>query len=383
MREHALFKHRLQTLVAQPSVSSALADRDMGNEAVIDTLAEWLEKLGFSCEKQFVSPGKFNLIAVLGRGSGGLVLSGHSDTVPFDTNRWESDPFELNEKENRFFGLGTCDMKGFFPVVLAAIEALELHPNMMKHPLIVLATADEESSMSGARALVRQGLLDARYAIIGEPTNLKPIHMHKGIAMERLQIRGKAGHSSNPQLGNNAIEAMQRAITVLLTYRDEIQKKYQNPAFTIAEPTLNLGCIHGGDNANRICGECYLDFDIRQLPGMSLNEIHEALAIRLEKVALETGTSLSINHLFPGVEAFEQSKDSELTQFCEKLTGHVSESVAFATEAPFLQALGMQTIVLGPGSIDQAHQPNEYLHLDQISPAINIVKSAIKKCCLS
>jgi acetylornithine deacetylase len=266
--------------------------------------------------------------------------------------------------------------------VLSAIEALKLTEQNLKHPLIVLATADEESSMSGARALVKSHLLDARYAIIGEPTNLTPIRMHKGITMERLNIRGKAGHSSNPNLGNNAIEAMQLAIAELLDLRKELQNKHQNPAFSISQPTMNLGCIHGGDNANRICGECYLDFDIRPLPGMSLQSLQHELEHRLHKVGKETGTQLSVERLFPGVEAFEQAENSDLVALCERLTGQRSESVAFATEAPFLHALGMQTIVLGPGSIDQAHQPNEYLHLDQISPAINIVKSAIGACCL-
>ena len=382
MNETALFRQRLKELIAQPSVSSAIEQHDMSNEKVIDCLASWLEALGFRCEKQLVSTGKYNLIAALGSGTGGLVLSGHSDTVPFDTKRWESDPFEVTERENRFYGLGTCDMKGFFPVILAAIEAMELKAEKLKHPLIVLATADEESSMSGARALVKHSLLDARYAIIGEPTNLVPIRMHKGISMERLNIRGKAGHSSNPGLGNNAIEAMHKAISELLSFRSELQAKHQNPAFAVSEPTMNLGCVHGGDNANRICGQCYLDFDIRPLPGMSLDLLHKELKARMHKVGNETGTDLEVKRLFPGVEAFEQAENSELVAMCEKLTSHDSESVAFATEAPFLQALGMQTVVLGPGSIDQAHQPNEYLHLDQISPAINIIKSAISTSCL-
>lgn len=382
MTHASKFKERLHGLISLPSVSSALAQHDMSNEAVIDRLANWLEPLGFKCEKQHVSAGKFNLIAVLGSGSGGLVLSGHSDTVPFDEQRWQSDPFTINEADNRFFGLGTCDMKGFFAVILAAIESLQLKSETMSHPLIVLATADEESSMNGARALVKHSLLGARYAIIGEPTNLVPIRMHKGIAMERLNIRGKAGHSSNPDLGNNAIEAMHIATQELMAFRKELQAAHQNPAFTVSKPTMNFGCIHGGDNANRICGECYMDFDIRPLPGMELNTLHEQLEARLAKVGMDTGTTLSIERLFPGVEAFEQAENSELVKLCEQLSGYSAESVAFATEAPFLQALGMQTIVLGPGSIDQAHQPNEYLHLDQISPATNIIKSAIKTCCL-
>jgi acetylornithine deacetylase len=236
--------------------------------------------------------------------------------------------------------------------------------------------------MNGARALVKNQLLNARYAIIGEPTNLKPIRMHKGIAMQRIHVRGKSGHSSNPKLGHNAIEAMHQVLAELLTFRKELQSSYQNPAFDICEPTMNLGCIHGGDNPNRICGECHLDFDIRPLPGMNLSALRDQLNDRLSRLGLEQEVELSTENLIGGVEAYEEPRESELVSLAESLTGERSQSVAFATEAPFLQALGMQTIVMGPGSIDQAHQPNEFLALDQIQPAIQIIKSAIIKSCL-
>lgn len=382
MTNHRIFKERLSRLIAQPSISSTVPSLDQSNRPVLEALAEWLETLNFDCHFQDLPGGKANLIAVLGQGDGGLVLSGHSDTVPYDESRWQSDPFSLSEREGKFFGLGTCDMKGFFPVVLAAIEKLGLKAENLKHPLIVLATADEESSMNGARALVKSQLLNARYAIIGEPTSLKPIRMHKGIAMERINVRGKSGHSSNPKLGQNAIEAMHAVIAELLAFRTAIQSKYTNPAFEICEPTMNLGCIHGGDNPNRICGECQLDFDIRSLPGMDLSVLRSEIDNRLQQLALDQEVEITTENLIGGVEAFEQEQFSELVSLSEKLSGAQARSVAFATEAPFLKALGMQTIVMGPGSIDQAHQPNEFLNFDQIEPAIDIIKAAIVKCCL-
>ena len=374
---------RLEQLVALPSISCTQPELDMGNLKVIQRLAEWLEPLGFHCEILPLQdqPQKANLIATYGSGPGGLVLSGHADTVPCNIDRWQQDPFSLTERDNKLYGLGATDMKGFFPVVIAAVEPL-LDQNF-KQPLIILATADEETSMSGARALAELGRPKARCAVIGEPTGLKPIRMHKGIMMEAVRVQGLAGHSSNPALGNNALETMYKVMAELINYRGQLQARYQNPGFEVTVPTLNLGCIHGGDNPNRICGSCELHFDLRSLPGMDNEELHQQLQQLLQPIAAQSGSDIILSSLFTGVSAFEQNADSELIQVCEKLTGHSADAVAFATEAPFLQQLGMQTVVLGPGSIDQAHQPNEFIALDQIKPAIDIVRGLIQRFCLT
>lgn len=375
-------KQQLSQLIAQPSVSSTNAALDQGNRAVIDTLANWLEVLGFSIDIQAVNDNgsKANLIATLGHGSQGLVFSGHTDTVPFNAERWGSDPFKLEEKDQRWYGLGATDMKGFFPVVLAALEAFCQQKKRLRQPIIILATADEESSMSGARALAASGRPNARYAVIGEPTGLRPIRMHKGIMMESIRITGQAGHSSNPALGKNALEAMHLALTELLAFREQLQQQ-KHPAFAIEFPTLNLGCIHGGDNPNRICGSAELHFDLRALPGMDNATLRADLVKRMQKISQQTQMPIDVSSLIPGVSSFEEAADSELVQLCEKLSGHPAEAVAFATEAPFLQELGMQTLVMGPGSIDQAHQPDEFLSLDQIEPAVRLYQQLIERCC--
>ena len=374
---------QLQQLVATPSVSSYSDKWDMGNRPVVELLASWLEELGFACEILDV-PGsagnKCNLIATLGQGPGGLVLAGHTDTVPYDDFQWQSDPFKLTERDHRWYGLGATDMKGFFPVAIEA--AREFVDADLQQPLILLATADEESSMSGARALAELGKPKARYAVIGEPTGLVPIRMHKGIMMEKVRIEGLAGHSSNPALGNNAMESMHQVMSELMQYRQQLQEKYQNPGFTIPGPTLNLGCIHGGDNPNRICGHCELQFDLRAIPGMDNDELRGQIDASLKRVADATGSSIQRQTLFGGVPAFEEPANSALVKAAEKLTGNGAESVAFATEAPFMQQLGMETIVMGPGFIDQAHQPNEYIPVDQIEPAINTLKALIRQFCL-
>jgi acetylornithine deacetylase len=373
---------QLGQLVSTPSVSSTDPGWDQGNRAVIDLLAGWLSNMGFNTEIQELTPGggKANLIATRGSGPGGLVLAGHTDTVPFDEGRWQSNPLGLSERDNRLYGLGSTDMKGFFPLALAAASSFA--DVDLQQPLIILATADEESSMNGARALAGAGKPKARAAIIGEPTSLVPVRMHKGIMMEAVHINGQAGHSSNPALGNSALEGMHAVMGDLVSFRAEMADRYSNPHFEVAYPTLNLGHIHGGDSPNRICGQSELHFDLRMTPGGDNAEVREDIRKRLEIIGQQRGLDIELRSLIQDVSPFEQAADSELVRVAEKLTGHDAIAVAFATEAPFMQQLGMETIVMGPGSIDQAHQPDEFMHLDQIRPCISLLEQFIRHYCL-
>ncbi len=375
-------KTQLAELVALPSVSSASPRLDMGNLPVIERLAQWLEELGFAVKILPLpdNPAKANLLATLGSGPGGLVLAGHTDTVPCDEQLWQSSPFTLTERDNRFYGLGATDMKGFFPIAIEAARAFLDAP--LQQPLMILATADEESSMAGARALASQGFPKARHAVIGEPTGLKPIRMHKGIMMEAVRLQGQSGHSSDPALGRSALEAMYEVLGSLVTLRAELQSHHQHPGFTLPMPTLNLGCIHGGDNPNRICGQCELQFDLRGVPGMHNEELRVQIRQRLQPIADRHQVGFEMVSLMPGIEAFEQSADSDLVRAAEQLSGYSAGAVAFGTEAGFMQQLGMDTIVMGPGSIDVAHQPDEYLAHDQINPAVTLLQGLIRKFCL-
>lgn len=372
----------LATLVATPSISSVSSQWDQSNEGVISQLSQWLSALGFRVETMAVpgAHGKYNLIATRGEGPGGLVLSGHTDTVPFDDSRWQTDPFTLSERGDRWYGLGTCDMKGFFPLAIEA--AWRARDEAFREPLVVLATADEESAMGGARELVRAGRPRGRYAVIGEPTELRPVRLHKGIMMERLYLQGRSGHSSDPSLGRNALEGMNAALTEILALRRELQQHYRHPGFRVDVPTLNPGHIHGGDNPNRICAECELHFDLRPLPGMDIAELRRLILDRVAPIARARELECTFEPLFDGVPPFEQAEHSRLVALCEQMTGHSAEGVAFATEAPFLQSLGMETLVLGPGSINQAHQPDEFLALSQIEPMVDILSGLIRRCCI-
>jgi acetylornithine deacetylase len=374
--------HMLEALISTPSVSSTDKSMDQGNTAVIEHLAGWLDDGGFEVEIMPL-PGdrkKANLIATLGSGTGGLVLSGHTDTVPYDEGKWKHDPFSLTQADQRLYGLGTSDMKAF--IALAIEASRDLRAGDLQEPLILLATADEETSMAGAKALVDRKLLRARHAIIGEPTGLRPVRMHKGILMEAIHLQGRSGHSSDPALGNSALEAMYTVIGALRAWRNELQKKHIDPRFAVPVPTLNLGHIHGGDNPNRICPECELHIDLRPLPGMNLQELRGELQQRVLTALRDSGIQVSFESLFDGIPAMETPASAAIVQLAERLTGHSPEAVAFGTEAPYLNQLGMETVVLGPGDIDQAHQPDEYLALDRLAPTIDILKQMVNSVCI-
>lgn len=374
-------KEQFAQLIATPSVSCTQPDLDLSNLPVIELLADWLGSLGFVCERQEISPGKFNLLATYGSGPGGLVLAGHSDTVPFDEALWKSDPLKLTEIDGRWVGLGSCDMKGFFPLIIEAVLPLLDQP--FRQPLLILATCDEESSMAGARALAEAGKPLGRAAVIGEPTGLRPVRLHKGVMMERIDILGQSGHSSDPSLGHSALEAMHAAIGELIGLRSQWQTVYNNPQFSVPQPTLNLGCIHGGDNPNRICGQCSLEFDLRPLPGMDPEMLRGVIREKLFPLAERYQLKLDYAPLFPAAPPFEESAEAELVKLAERLTGHRAEAVAFGTEAAYLQRLGCETIVMGPGDIRCAHQPDEYLDMSLLQPTVRLLRQLIEHYCLN
>ncbi len=375
----------LNQLIAAPSVSSVSSEFDSSNRAVIDLLANWLDDLGFVVEIMPLptQPLKANLLATWGKvdsGSAGLMLAGHTDTVPYDATFWRHDPFHLTEHEGRLYGLGASDMKSFFALAIEA--ALGFDPEQFKQPLTILATADEESSMDGARLLVERGCPHVRYAVIGEPTGLRPVNAHKGIMMEALRLIGRGGHSSDPSLGRSALEAMQRVIDELLNWRTALQAQYKNPRFRVPVPTLNLGYIRGGDNPNRICETCELHFDLRPLPGMALDELREQITQRVEHALAGSGVDYESFSLFHGTPPMHTAEDSPIIVESVKYCGHHPQAVSFCTEGPYLHQLGIDTVILGPGDIDQAHQPDEYLAVERIAPGVEILGKLIRRFCL-
>ncbi|WP_295579302.1 acetylornithine deacetylase [uncultured Lamprocystis sp.] len=373
----------LQGLIGTLSVSSLAPAFDHSNRPLIDLLAGWLDAAGFRVEILPIPghPGKTNLLATLGAGPGGLVLAGHTDTVPYDEPYWSYDPLALTEADGRYYGLGTSDMKSFLALAIEAARGLT--PRDLTRPLMILATADEESSMTGARALVDTGRPLGRYAVIGEPTGLRPVRTHKGVMGEAVRLIGRSGHASDPRLGNNAMEGMHEALTAILAWRDELQRTHHHPAFAVPYPTINPGYIHGGDNPNRICGDCELHLDLRVLPGLDPTDLRDELTRRVSAIAERRGLAWVVEPLFPPIPPVETPAGAAIVRAGEALTGYAAEAVGFGTEAPFFDQLGMQTLILGPGDIAQAHQPDEFLEIARIPPTIELLRGFIRRFCMA
>ncbi|EEX66326.1 acetylornithine deacetylase [Vibrio cholerae] len=365
-------------LISTSSISSTDARWDEGNEQVIAKLADWLSALGFSIQIEQVAPNKQNLIAKLGSGEGGLLLAGHSDTVPFDEGRWNYNPHALTQANNRFYGLGTADMKGFFAFIYEAVKNVDW--SKQTKPLYVLATCDEETTMLGARHFTENAPFKPDYCIIGEPTSLVPIRAHKGHVANAIRVTGKSGHSSNPALGVNAIEIMHEVLFALMQLRDRLIKEYHHPGFEIPTPTLNLGHIHGGDSPNRICGCCELHYDVRPLPGISLDGLDNLMRDALRDVQQKWPGRIELVPLHDPIPGYECAHDHPFIHGISEICEQEAQTVNYCTEAPFLQQV-CPTLVLGPGSIDQAHQPDEFLAFEFIDPTVRVLSRAMQKYC--
>ncbi|PAR40374.1 acetylornithine deacetylase [Vibrio metoecus] len=365
-------------LISTSSISSTDARWDEGNEQVIAKLADWLSALGFSIQIEQVAPNKQNLIAKLGSGEGGLLLAGHSDTVPFDEGRWNYNPHALTQANNRFYGLGTADMKGFFAFIYEAVKNVDW--SKQTKPLYVLATCDEETTMLGARHFTENAPFKPDYCIIGEPTSLVPIRAHKGHVANAIRVTGKSGHSSNPALGVNAIEIMHEVLCALMQLRDRLIKEYHHPGFEIPTPTLNLGHIHGGDSPNRICGCCELHYDVRPLPGISLDGLDNLMRDALRDVQQKWPGRIELVPLHDPIPGYECAHDHPFIHGISEICEQEAQTVNYCTEAPFLQQV-CPTLVLGPGSIDQAHQPDEFLAFEFIDPTVRVLSRAMQKYC--
>jgi acetylornithine deacetylase len=375
------FLEHYETIIKSPSISAFDEKIDQTNRPLIDILSGWFSDLGFTITIQQV-PGarnKFNMLAKVGSGEGGLLLCGHSDTVPFDDGQWQSDPFSLKQQDGKLFGLGSCDMKGFFAFILEALKTIPL--DKLNKPLYILATADEETSMAGARFFAQQQLIKPNMAIIGEPTELIPIYKHKGHIAQSLNIQGRAGHSSDPDKGVNAIEIMYQAIGQLMDLQTRLKNQFHDAAFSVPHVTMNLGHIHGGDGENRICGHCKLNFDLRAVPELDDEQALAMIDDALAPVFTKYPNRLSLDLMYPTAPAFACRDEQNILALAEQLTGKKFQSANYATEAPFINQLGCDTIVLGPGSIDQAHQPDEYISLDYVNPTVHILQQMINKVC--
>ena len=326
---------------------------------------------------------KANLVATVGPATleGGVVLSGHSDVVPVDGQEWSSDPFRAVERDGRLYGRGTCDMKGFLGIALALVP--EFQACGLKSPIHIVLTYDEETDCSGAAQLV-QALpeigLAPRAVIIGEPTGMWIANAHKGQCTFETVIVGREAHSSVPHLGLNAIDIATRLIAHLTAQSEEIKSlpyalNGVDPPYT----TINIGTINGGQQVNIVPAECRFEWEIRAVPGHDIEDIvkrFDAYADRLIDELRGRCPDVSIETtVTSAVAPFVPQDDSPAETLVKSLAAtNEAGGVAFGSEAPCYQQAGMSVVVFGPGSIAQAHKPDEYIALDQVDACVQFMR---------
>ena len=368
----------LGDLIAFPTVSSA------SNLDLIAYASDLLGDAGASVSVNRDGTGaKANLFATLGpAGDGGIVLSGHTDVVPVEGQDWTSDPFRMVERDGRLYGRGACDMKGFIAACLAMAPryaALDL-----KRPLHFAFTYDEEIGCFGAQALVgeiaRAGIRPA-VAIVGEPTGMRVIEGHKGCYEYTTEFTGLEGHGSQPDRGVNAVEYAARYINRLLDLGEAL--KPRAPAGSRFDPpwsTLQVGCIHGGAARNIIAGHCSVEWEMRPVQQSDADFVRDGIARHVDTVLRPAMRAVSpdadIVTLTVGeVEGLQVVPESEARAIVCELTGQSgADVVAFGTEAGLFQAAGMSAVICGPGSISQAHKPDEFVALDQLAACMNMLE---------
>jgi len=375
--DHAL----LARLVAFDTTSA------LSNLPLVDFLCDYLDRPGVRLTRQPSDDGtKANLVVTAGPDAGdraGLVLSGHTDVVPADEPEWRSRPFMLADQGDRFVGRGTADMKGF--LALAANRLAASDPAALRRPLCLLFTYDEEVGTRGARHFAASyagaGALP-RDVVIGEPTGLRVVRAHKGMLRLRIGFEGRAAHSGYPHLGRSAIEPAARAIVALAELRRVMERERPAHAELFPEvpfPALNVGTVRGGRASNVIPDRCDLELGIRLLPGMSASEMAERVAGAVRSAVSEPCTVESISES----PAMMLEEDAPLHRtLCRMVDQTASSSVMFATDAGWLQRAGFRCVLFGPGSIEVAHRPNEFLPRAEFHRAGEVLDRLIERSCI-
>ncbi|HEY1941786.1 MAG TPA: acetylornithine deacetylase [Roseiarcus sp.] len=368
----------LQRLIAFDTVS------DRSNLPLVDYVEDYLRSLGVKIWRAPNAAGdKAALMATVGPSvAGGAVLSGHTDVVPVVGQAWSGDPFELREADGRLYGRGACDMKGFDAVALAMVPYFQAAD--LKRPIHILLSYDEETTCLGSLDLIaRFGRETPRpsLAIVGEPTMMAVADAHKGVATFRTIVTGHEAHSSKPALGASAVAVGCDIVSEIgRLARGFEAPELQDVRFDPPYSTLHVGMIHGGTARNILARECVFDWEFRGLPGVPSAEAAGMVQAFVDDVALprlirfvsgpKIETFLDVD--VPGLAA--KDNDAAATLALRLTQSNRLAAVSFATEAGHFQRAGLPTIVCGPGSIDQAHKPDEYVAASQLSACIAFMK---------
>ena len=357
------------------------------NLALIDFAEDYLKGHGVLCRRTADSTGKkANLLATLGpRIAGGVVLSGHTDVVPVDGQPWTSDPFSVTERDRRLYGRGTSDMKSFIAIALALVpEALAAD---LKAPIHIAMSYDEEVGCLGVGGLiadVKANLPMPRMVIIGEPTSMKLVTAHKGVSGFETRITGREAHSSQPQNAASAIMAAAELVAFIAGMAEERRGGlHQNERFEPPYTSFNVGTIEGGSALNIVPRHAAFKWEFRLVPG----DDGEAILARFKRFAedqvlprlrAQAPEAEITTEVLAQVPPLRPESDSPAEVLVRLLTGtNRSETVAYGTEGGLFQEAGFSTVVCGPGSIDQAHRPDEFIELAQVEACTTFLRKLI------
>jgi acetylornithine deacetylase len=330
---------------------------------------------------------KSNLLASIGPAvEGGIVLSGHTDVVPVDGQPWSSDPWVLTERDGRLYGRGTCDMKGFLALALAA--APDLAKATLSKPVHLAFSYDEEVGCLGAPDMIEVIATDLprpALVVVGEPTDMVAVRAHKGIASFKVTVTGREAHSSLTHLGVSANMVAIKLMAMLVELSEKLEHEADpSSPFTPKGATLTIGQVNGGTAVNILARECVFIFDLRTPAGMDplalltdFFAVAAAMDAQIKAKAPEGGVLVERRSLTP---AFAPEENGVAEAFARRLAGDNGPArvVPYAAEAGQFQGAGFSTVICGPGSIDQAHQPDEYVEISQMQRGAAFMRRLIE-----
>jgi acetylornithine deacetylase len=364
------------------------------NLELIAFIQDYLNGLGIDSQLVHNEEGtKANLYATLGdKHISGVMLSGHTDVVPIDGQEWDTNPFNVTQKGSRLYGRGTSDMKSFIAITLAQLPKFQARS--LKIPIHLAFSYDEEVGCIGVRRLIEalNGMpVKPAMCIIGEPTSMQVITGHKGKRSYRVHVRGLEAHSSLAPHGVNAIEYASRLIAFLSDLASHIADKGpHDELYDVTHTTVHTGTVHGGTQLNIVPKDCVFEYEFRyvglQDPQALEDEIRafarDELETRMHATSSDTGITIDLVNDMPGLE---MDVDAEVVTFVKALAGRNDHAkVAFGTEAGlFHQRANIPTVVCGPGSIDQAHKPNEFIEMEQIDACEAFLGRLMDRVCES
>ena len=360
------------------------------NRPIAEFICDYLDRPSVQIE-QLHAPAedKINLMIHIGppvarEDRAGLVLSGHMDVVPATEPDWHSDPFTLTETDAGFVGRGACDMKGFDALAINRAAQAAVAGDL-RHPLVLVLTYDEEIGTVGAHDFVRQWPGDRplpRRAIIGEPTSLSVVRLHKGHAKLRLTVDGEAAHSGYPHLGASAIEPAARAIVALQGLREELMRETcpnEEHFPDVPFVALNVGTVHGGSAVNIVPERCVAEIGFRLLPGMESQPIVDRVRDAIDEAIGDSPHRLEPINASPPLHVADDN--DFYRHLCQLRNQRETMSASYATDGGWLATLGLDCLIFGPGTIEVAHKPNEIMPRDQFHEAGGLIDGLIDRYC--